>query len=304
MPSFGVISRAVPIVVVALAVLTGWVSGQTPARTEFEVASIKLNTSCGNGRVGGGGPAPGRLSLQCISVRGMIRAAYASFGSGGTLNPSRLEVAGGPAWLDSDLYDLEAKAASAAPLSQTAGPMLQALLEDRCKLKVHREAREAPVYSLTVAKSGAKLQASKEGSCTPIDIDHMATRPAPGQPQPHYCGTGGARTNGTTSTADWYGLSMAEFAGRMLQGQVDRPVIDKTGLTGRFDIHLEFTRDASSGPVTLNGVVTPGEPAPFADGAGPSIFTAIQEQLGLKLSPDKGPVEVLVIDQVERPSEN
>jgi uncharacterized protein (TIGR03435 family) len=202
------------------------------------------------------------------------------------------------------LYDVDAKAASAAPLSQTAGPMLQTLLEDRCKLKVHKEAREAPVYSLTVAKSGVKMQASKEGSCTPMDIDHLPARPAPGQPVPHYCGAGGTRTNGATSMADWYGLSMAEFAGRMLAGQVDRPVIDKTGLNGRFDIHLEFSRNAPSGPVTLNGVVTPGEPTPTADGAGPSIFTAVQEQLGLKLSPDKAPVDVLVIDHIEKPSEN
>jgi uncharacterized protein (TIGR03435 family) len=86
---------------------------------------------------------------------------------------------------------------------------------------------------------------------------------------------------------------------------LDRPVVDKTGLTGVFDIHLEFVRDnAMSGPIRLNWVDAPAEPAPSVDAGGPSIFTAVQEQLGLKLSPDKGPVEVLVIDHVGKPSEN
>jgi uncharacterized protein (TIGR03435 family) len=87
---------------------------------------------------------------------------------------------------------------------------------------------------------------------------------------------------------------------------LDRPVIDKTGLTGRFDIHLEFVpENAISGPIRLNGVDSPGLPASSAGtSAGPSIFTAVQEQLGLKLSPDKGPVDVLVIDRVQKPSGN
>jgi uncharacterized protein (TIGR03435 family) len=101
------------------------------------------------------------------------------------------------------------------------------------------------------------------------------------------------KLNGVHITDDAYGMSMAEIASRFLANRLDRQVIDKTGLAGVFDAHVEFTRD--------NAATTPDNPA---DTAAPSIFTAVQEQLGLKLSPDKGPVEVLVIDHVEKLSEN
>ena len=106
-------------------------------------------------------------------------------------------------------------------------------------------------------------------------------------------------------TTDWPGATMAEFAGRFLIGMVDRPVVDRTGLTGQFDIHLEIGLDSGgNGPVRLNGVDTPPAPATASEPTGPSIFAALQDQLGLKLTPDKAPVDVLVIDSVERPSAN
>jgi uncharacterized protein (TIGR03435 family) len=98
---------------------------------------------------------------------------------------------------------------------------------------------------------------------------------------------------------------MAEYAGRMLSTYVDRPVIDKTGLAGRFDAHLEFAPDIPApGTVLLNGAQVPDLPAPPIDPAGPSIFTALEEQLGLKLTRAKDPLEVIVIDHAERPSAN
>jgi uncharacterized protein (TIGR03435 family) len=98
---------------------------------------------------------------------------------------------------------------------------------------------------------------------------------------------------------------MAEFAGRMLTPYIDRPIVDKTGLTGRYDIRLEFsTGNAPAGMAILNGVPVADLPNPPDDSSAPSIFTALQGQLGLKLSPDRGPVEALVIDRAERPSEN
>jgi uncharacterized protein (TIGR03435 family) len=98
---------------------------------------------------------------------------------------------------------------------------------------------------------------------------------------------------------------MAELAGRMLSSYVEQPVVDQTGLTGRFDVHIEFVPDyRRSGPVTLNGVVTPDVAAPPADPAGPSIFAALQEQLGLKLAPGKAPLDVLIVDHAEKPSAN
>ncbi len=109
-------------------------------------------------------------------------------------------------------------------------------------------------------------------------------------PTPNYCGrmtTGG----GATRTADGFGTTLTEFTNRIFRGTLDRPVIDRTGLTGMFDIHLEYVREI-------------GADALPADTGGVSIFTALQEQLGLKLTPDKGPVEVFVIDHVERPSDN
>ena len=108
-------------------------------------------------------------------------------------------------------------------------------------------------------------------------------------------------------TSDGYGMTMAEFAGRMLSGFLDRPIVDKTGLTGSYDIHLEFVRgDGPSGMALLNGVYSPDSLAGTsgADTSGPSIFTAVREQLGLKLVPDKSPLEVIVVDNAERPSAN
>jgi len=269
------ISSARLITVPVLVVFAFSVFAQTPARPKFEVATIKLNTDCGNG-VRNDPVSPGRLGLVCRSSRLLIEIAYKI--------PKAL---GGPAWLDSDLYDLNAKAEGNAPLDQMGGPMLQTLLEDRMKLIVHRETRELPVYSLTAARSGAKVTAFKEGSCVPIDLRLL--QPTPGEPRPVFCGTS-SRTKGPTTMLNGHGVTMENLA-HQLSVTADRPVIDKTGLTGLFDFHLELARDAA-------------DSTPSDGTAGLSIFTAIKEQLGLELKPDKGPVEVLVVDHVERPSEN
>lgn len=290
-------------------IVAGVVLAQSPAtRPEFEVASVRLNPNCAGNRGRGIGPTPGRLSLSCTSLRNIIRLAYGAFVNGAmTARPP--EVQGGPGWLDTELYDINAKAADVVPVAQLMGPMLQSLLEERLKLKVHRESKEAPVYVLTVGKNGprysaAKFSQAKEGSCTPIDLNNMPQRPEPGQPAPRYCGGGGMRSRAGNIITEGYAVTMAEFAGRMLAGNVDRPVIDRTGLTGRYDISLEFVRDyLPAGPARLNGADVPVLPEPPPD-AGPSIFTALQEQLGLKLTPDKGSIEILVVDHAEKPSEN
>ena len=275
-----------------------------PASSAFEVASVKLNKNCDSV---GGSPSitPGRLNFPCFPLRALIRIAYGDLFVGATLNSRRMEALGGPGWLDTDRYSLSAKAEGKASTAEMMGIMLRTLLEDRFKVKVHKESRETPVYILTVAKSNSNLQPSKEGSCTPIDVNNLAAMvPRPGEPRPKYCGGGRARMGEDgVMISDWYGVTMDEFAGRMLSSHVDRPVIDKTGLTGRFDVHVEFVSDyAMSGPITLNGV--PLSQAPLADQTGPSIFTALQAQLGLKLSPAKSPVEVVVVDGAEKPSEN
>jgi uncharacterized protein (TIGR03435 family) len=236
--------------------------------------------------------------VRCHWLRYVIGLAYGTF-AGDNLRSRRLEVVGGPKWLDSDWYDISAKAeggASAARMAQ----MLQALLEDRFQLKVHVASEAGPVYALTVIKNNPNLRPTKPGSCIPVDPTNLPPTIKPGGPK--YCGIlGGGGRDGANTTLDWYGMTMAEFAGRGLT-MVDRPVIDKTGLTGQYDIHLEFAL------VDPYAAVRPGaagrlEPPP-PDDSGTSIFTALESQLGLKLSPTKGPVDVIVVDQAEKPSTN
>ncbi len=206
-----------------------------------------------------------------------------------------MQVLGGPGWIDSDRYDIVAKAEGNPPREQLYGPMLRALLEDRFQLKVHRETKEAPVYLLTIAKGGAKLQRAKEGGCVSTDINHPLPQPAPGQPRLRACGSG---VTGLDGTLDLYGATMAGLS-TQLGIRLDRDVIDKTGIVGMFDIHLEVSRAD-----LLPRAVAGGEAgqADLSDSTGPSIFTALQQQLGLKLESGKGPVEFLVIDRIEKPS--
>ncbi len=226
---------------------------------------------------------------------------------GAGLGARAMEVQGGPSWLDTDRYDIQAQSESTA-IAQSVAPMLQTLLEQRFKVRIHKEARDTSVYILTVANAGPKLQPMQEGSCTLMDLNNLPrpTPPKPGDPMPRYCGAGGQRTNsGSLTVENWYGLTMSELAGRMLPSTVDLPVVDKTGLAERFDIHIEFVREYHmSGPVILNGVVTPDLPAPPVDSSGPSIFSALEKQLGLKLSPGKATLDVLIVDHAEKPSEN
>jgi len=282
---------------IAVMCVVGILQAQSPAaRPAFEVATIKPSADSCNGPGRGGPVGPGRLSMACTTVQTLIQLAFGSFanGSGPGPDPLSIHVIGAPKWLESDHYDLVAKAENDAGLLQMAGPMLQTLLEDRLKLKIHRETRQLPVYVLTVAKSGSRLLPIQEGSCSPIDLNHLPTGPpAPGQAL--NCGSQRTMRKGVDMTVNAYGMSVADFTGQILSGRLDRPVLDKTGLSGLFDFHLQYSVDDATAP---------GAAAPAADPAGASIFTALQEQLGLKVSPDTGPVEVLVVDHVEKPSEN
>ena len=259
------------------------------SRSAFEVASVKLNPDC-PGDHQHERFSPGNVSVTCITLRNLIQAAYGTFANGPNPNPGRLRLFGAPDWVGFSRYNITAKALGEARMDQMFGPMLQVLLEERFRLKVHRETRELPVYTMTLARGGLKIRATKEGSCIPLDLNHSD------QPSPNFCGRTTGKVNGDHISDDAYGMSMAEIASRFLANRLDRPVIDETGLAGRFDVHLEFARD--------NAATTLDNPGAAPDSAAPSIFTAVQEQLGLKLSPGKVPVEVLVIDHVEKPSEN
>jgi uncharacterized protein (TIGR03435 family) len=247
----------------------------------FDVATIRPSPSELNfgPHCDGDRGSPGRLVMKCNTVKELVQFAYGLYANGATLTPQPLQISGGPGWIDSDRFDIEARAEGKPTDEMMAGPMLQTLLEDRFTLKVHRERRERPVYELTVAKSGFKLQPLKNACQIPDP-----------------CGVIKMRSNGQNMTLDVRAMSITDFSGFL---GLDRPVIDKTGVAGVFDFHLEFVLDGA----------TPGNPfgghdsTPSGDGASPSIFTAIQK-LGLKLEPAKGPVEFLVIDHVEKPSAN
>jgi uncharacterized protein (TIGR03435 family) len=274
---------------------------QSPdARQRFEVASVKpCGKSDNAGR--GGGVSVGRIDLHCVRLRDTIAMAYGSFANGVTSDPKgiTLNVEGGPGWVDSESWDLAAKAEGDASKIQMLGPMMQVLFEDRFKLKVHRETREVPVYTLTVAKGGPKLLATKEGSCVVPDPNHPPQMPAPGQPQLPACG-------GQMSTSRGIDMSAATIASlcAQLSIRMDRAVVDRTGISGIFDIHLELSPDDII-PAKLKAVMMAGDPQPppSFDPVGSTIFDAVQK-LGLKLEAGKGPGEFLVIDSVERPTEN
>jgi len=275
-------------------------SSSSTARPAFEVASVKLNSACGNQRGPNIRPSPGRLSLSCVSLRRLISTAYGAFADG-VIRWVRPEVLGGPAWVDSDLYDIEAKTGNPATFEQINGVMLQALLEERFKVEVRREFREMPAYLLTVAKSGAKLRAAKGANCVPEDP--YGGPPRFGRSEPFLCGRVRETSNNEGKVVEGYDVSMSDIVNQILVRYVDRPIIDRTGLTGKFDVHLTMLPTIMpKGPVRLNGVDVGSLPPPSDDD--PLVFSFVEQQLGLKLSSGKGPVEFLIIANAERPSAN
>jgi len=259
---------------------------QTDKQPRFEVATIKPAATDARGtyiEFGRGG----RTNLVNMTLKGMIGFAW---------DVQPFQISGGPPWLDSIRYDVTAKPEVAPPRGETAA-MVQALLADRFKLAVRQATQELPIYALTLAKKdgrlGPRLTESKEGSCTPFD----ASKPRP-EPQP-----GGLRRTCGNSTVSpsrlmAVGVPIANLV-PMLQMVLGRTVVDKTGLTGTFDISMEWTPDETQ------SMQWPADaPKPPQSDAGPSIYSAIQEQLGLKLESAKGPVEILIVEHAEPPSEN
>ena len=231
---------------------------------KWEAVAIRRCDDTG-GRGESGSPSPGRLNA-CATVTTLIQSAYVLFANGHLSLSSYVPVEGGPAWIKSDPYRITGKAEGNPGQEVMRGPMMQALLEDRFRLRIHRETREVPVYALTVAKGGSKLTPSKEGSCTPIDLTRAPAPPAEGQKPPSLCGMGTGQVKGPIWTGDFHRVSMMEFSQQLPFG---RPVIDKTGLVGVFDFHLEYTAQEAQGALPSD------DPA-----RGPSIFTAYRNSLG------------------------
>jgi uncharacterized protein (TIGR03435 family) len=266
---------------------------QSVASREFVAASIKPNKER-TIFMGVRQLSHGRVITENTPLRFLIGVAYKR-------RLGWFEISGGPGWMDSDGYDITAKADGDAPNEQMY-PMLQNLLRERFQLQLHRETRELPVYVLSETKGGLKLLHS---STAPCFAGVAGTQPPqPGKPLVLPCGdvalslsTLGLRIKGGQT-------SMERFAA-ILSGALGRTVVDKTGFAGTFDVDLEFTPDDS-----VAGIPRPGQPGalpsppPSGDSAGPSLSSALLEQLGLKLVAAKGPVTVLVIDHVERPTPN
>jgi uncharacterized protein (TIGR03435 family) len=259
--------------VALLYVLAASASAQTAGtRPAFDVTSVKP-------RAGGAQYLAFRGDPGGVHLEGplsfLIRFAYA-------VQDYQLE--GGPGWIQSENYVVEGKVATPhSPLEMRS--MLQVMLEDRFALKTHSETREGSIYSLVVGRKGSKMKSWVEGSCV---------NPAPGKPLEPGMTACGYRPG--LGTLDSQGVSVAILAD-FLSSIMGRSVVDKTGLTGRFDFHLEYKIDQATA-----GFQAAAESN--ADDSRPTIFTALQEQLGLQLKSDTGPREYLVIDRAEKPSEN
>jgi bla regulator protein BlaR1 len=253
-------------------------SPNTP-RPHFDVVSIKRTPeNTGPGADFSAMPG-GRLHVRNNEIMNLIGNAYGL---------PQYRITGAPDWLTADRYDMEAKAEDAASRPQMM-LMLQALLEDRFKLKVHRETREGPVYILSVAKGGSKLSLFKEGGC--VDRSPGAVLPAT-ESRPG-CGNNWIRRSGVNLAWTATRIDMGGVAGA-LANIMRRNVIDKTGVTGFFDLNVELPPLQPEAGVSDLSVVDTGV----------SVFTVLREQLGLTLESGRGQVDYLVVDSVERPSEN
>lgn len=265
----------------------------------FEVASVKTNKS-GDNRIGIGFAPGGRFRATNVPLRELIAAAY------GTPQPlAAFQITGGAKWVETDRFDIVAKAPG-DPQPGPNGPppamfgMLRNLLTERFQLVVHRETKDSPIYALVLARADGKLGPQLHPSTTDCAALMNAARarggappppPPPGERMP--CGM--RMFPGNLSGG---GSSMGQIT-NVLARFVSRTVVDRTGLTGNYDLDLQWTPDQLP---QGRGDAPPGLPA--VDPNGPSIFTAVQEQLGLKLDSARGPVDVLVIDRAEHPTED
>jgi uncharacterized protein (TIGR03435 family) len=303
------------------------IAAQSPPTASFDVVSVKRNTS-GGGRMMRN--TPGNISAFNVPVRELILMAFQVQSS---------QIIGAPDWTETEGYDVEARydPAAAAPPVPPAQPrflvMLKTLLQDRFGMVARTETREMPVLALQIVRSdgrlGAQIKPSAvdcatlnaargrgpiDGRGAPIDGrggpiegrgqfggpgDGRGTPPPPGTPfspgeRPVCGGRGGF---GQLLIG---GMPMSQFA-RQLSQLTNSIVVDRTGLTGGYDIDLKFTPTPAQLPP---GPPPPGVELPAIDPNGPSLYAALQEQLGLKLETERGPVDVVVIEKIERPREN
>lgn len=269
----------------------------SPATSKFEVVSIRRhNAESGPVQTG---PTPDGFRSIGLPMFAIFQLAYALPNQTPLLRGDQIE--GGPGWLTDELYDVVAKVDQAdvadwqkPEMRQTMlRSMLQAMLAERCKVVVHYAGKEVPVYNLVIAKGGPKFKRAETVDTAQLRQKH----PAGGMMR--WSGTMAERGPERTQ---FYAISMAILANTILSNIADRPVVDKTGLTGYYDLALPSSalRPPPPPPPAVSQPLDSTSPPV----EGESIFTALPEALGLRLEPAKGRVETLVIDRVERPSEN
>ena len=278
--------------------------------SSFEVATIKPDHSGSDfaffGAAGHGAPLD-RFIAKDVSVRKLLGWAFA----GNSLPLPDYEISGGPGWVDSDRYDIDAKLddSQVAELQKLSGTdrllhvhgMVQALLADRFKLVVNDTTITRPVYALVVARGGLRMKQTTPCS-TPPPGSAPPPPPPPGAPLAAPKGPATRippQVAGRPGDLIACGLPVKGLV-RVLQLGLDRPIVDRTGLTGNYTFELKWTPDLEK-PEPMPGPTSSPETAP-PDASGPSIFTALQEQLGLRLEPTKGPVEALEIVHIEKPT--
>jgi uncharacterized protein (TIGR03435 family) len=289
-------------------------SPEPQPKPKFEVASVKAckdqqsapGVGARGGRGGGGTQSPDRLEMPCLPARFYVQLAYVITQAKRGDYPPILE--GAPDWLDSERYRISAKADSPVGRDILNGPMLQSLLEERFQLKTHRETREAPSYDLVLAKGGLKLRAADDNSCS-ASKDQVPMSPlncsiikrhaegsciewdragSPPRPEDGRSACGLLRVMGRKSqiVIELLGASMNDIAHSLANS--GRPVYDRSGIEGTFDFHAEFQPDGADSSDNIDV---------------PSVFAAMGK-LGLKLESSKMPRNYVVIDHIERPSEN
>lgn len=256
----------------------------------YEAASVKPNKEGGRGSSIRRQPG-GRLTATNFPLRALITFAYQIQG---------FQLVGDPSWIRNENFDIVAKMeGDPPPVMPGTGPdphmlAMRTLLAERFKLAVHRETREMDIYALVVNRPDGTLGPNLRRTTTDCEAMMAARRggPPPAQPgpdAPFQCGM-----RGTPGRLTVNAMPLSLFANN-LSGQVQRVVVDRTGLSGGWDFEITYAPEQPVNP-------PPGVEFPAADPNAPSLFTAIQEQLGLKLQSTKGPVEVLVVDRIERPT--
>jgi uncharacterized protein (TIGR03435 family) len=255
------------------AAVTRAVLAQSPTvPKQFDVVAIKPNADNDNRwafRTSGGRG----FTATGVTLKFLIAEAY---------HVRAYQIPGGPGWIGTERWDLRAKVEGIEGRLQRDqfDTMFRTLLEDRFQLKVHIDTKEMPVYALVVGKNGSKL------------IAHTASPSSPAGTSNSGRGSLTVEKEGTARLAN------------LLSLQLGRTVIDKTGLKGEYDFKLEWAYEQGQGGPEAFGLPPDSPRTPPVEANGPSIFTAVQEQLGLRLESQKGPVEILVIDHAEKPSEN